>query len=117
MDFKNAFLLRALKKYCNYGSHGVTDNSSCALDIKRLDILLFIKFSYRINTHMRLSEIKPVKPKTPEQQRVANLQDQVKRAQQAVKAERARQKMAKAQQSMAQLKQPAVSWLSAAIKP
>jgi uncharacterized protein YlxW (UPF0749 family) len=47
---------------------------------------------------MRLSEIKPTKPKTPEQQRVANLQNQVKRAQQLVKAERARQKMQKARE-------------------
>ena len=49
---------------------------------------------------MRLFEIQPVKPKTPEQQRVANLQSQVKLSQQAVKAERARQKLAKAHQSL-----------------
>ena len=48
---------------------------------------------------MRLSEIKPIKPKTPEQQRVAALQATAKRAQAAVKAERARQQAAKAQQS------------------
>jgi len=48
---------------------------------------------------MRLSEIKPVKPKTPEQQRVAALQASAKRAQAAVKAERARQQATKAQQS------------------
>ena len=47
---------------------------------------------------MRLSEIKPVKPKTPEQQRVAALQATAKRAQGAVKAEPARQQAAKAQQ-------------------
>ena len=48
---------------------------------------------------MRLSEIKPIKPKTVEQQRVAALQVTAKRAQGAVKAERARQQAVKAQQS------------------
>ena len=48
---------------------------------------------------MRLSEIKPVKPKTPEEQRVAALQATAKRAHGAVKAERARQQATKAQQS------------------
>jgi len=53
---------------------------------------------------MRLSEIKPVKPKTPDQQRVANLQSQVKRAQQAVKAERALQQQRRAQQTLSKLR-------------
>jgi len=52
---------------------------------------------------MRISEIKPAKPKTPEQQRVANLQSQFKRAQQAVKAERARQQQRRAQQTLSKL--------------
>jgi hypothetical protein len=52
---------------------------------------------------MRISEIKPIKPKTPEQQRVSNLQSQVKRSQQAVKSERARQKLQKAQQGLSML--------------
>ncbi len=53
---------------------------------------------------MRLSEIQqPAKPKTPDQQRVANLQSQVKRAEQAVKAERARQQQRRAQQTLSKL--------------
>ena len=55
---------------------------------------------------MRLHEIqpktiKPNKPKTPDQQRVASLQANAKRAGQAVKAERARQQQRKAQQTLA----------------
>ena len=50
---------------------------------------------------MRLSEIKPVKPKTPEQTRIANLQIAAKRASAAVKAERDKQKIVKAQRSLA----------------
>ena len=53
---------------------------------------------------MRLSEIqsiKPTKPLTPDQQRVASLKTVAKRADQAVKAERARQQQRKAQQTLA----------------
>jgi hypothetical protein len=54
---------------------------------------------------MRLHEIQqPAKPKTPDQQRVSNLQSQVKRSQQAVKSERARQKLQKAQQGLSMLR-------------
>lgn len=56
---------------------------------------------------MRLSEIQPIKPKTPEQQKVASLQVNAKRAQQAVKAERERQKMQKAQQNLVTLRKAA----------
>ena len=61
---------------------------------------------FLINTDMRLYEIQPIKPKTPEQQRVVSLAAIAKRAQTAVKTEKARQKMAKAQQSIASLKTP-----------
>lgn len=50
-----------------------------------------------------------VKPKTPEQQRLASLQATATRAQQAAKTERERQKIAKAQQSLAQVRQQAVA--------
>ena len=59
---------------------------------------------------MRLSEIqpaKPIKPLTPDQQRVASLQTNAKRAQQAVKAERERQKISKAQQNLLTLRKAA----------
>ncbi len=55
---------------------------------------------------MRISEIQPAKPKTPEQQLVANLQKQVKRAQQAVQAERARQLVSKAQKNLLKIRKP-----------
>ena len=53
---------------------------------------------------MRLSEIqsiKPTKPLTPDQQRVASLKTLAKRAGQAVKAERARQQQRTAQKMLA----------------
>ena len=53
---------------------------------------------------MRLAEIqpaKPIKPLTPDQQRVASLKTVAKRAGQAVKAERARQQQRTAQQTLA----------------
>jgi hypothetical protein len=56
---------------------------------------------------MRLTEIQPIKPKTPDQQKVASLQTTAKRAQQAVKAERERQKITKAQQNLMTLRRAA----------
>jgi hypothetical protein len=44
-----------------------------------------------------VATIKPIKPLTPQQQRIDTLKQQVKRSQEAVKAERQRQKVAKAQ--------------------
>ena len=44
--------------------------------------------------------IKPIKPLTPEQQRINTLKQQVKRSQDAVKSERQRQRVAKAQQQL-----------------
>ena len=60
---------------------------------------------------MRLHEIqpktiKPTKPLTPDQQRVASLKTIAKRADQAVKAERARQQQRMAQQALVYAQQP-----------
>ena len=59
---------------------------------------------------MRLAEIqpaKPIKPLTPDQQRVASLQSNADRAKTAVKAERERQKITKAQQNLVTLRKAA----------
>jgi transcriptional regulator len=55
---------------------------------------------FGINTHMQIHEV-VIKPKTPEQQRVAALKATKDKAADALKAERARQKVQKAQQTMA----------------
>ena len=52
-------------------------------------------------TEAQPKTIKPTKPKTPDQQRVASLQANAKRAGQAVTAERARQQQRTAQQTLA----------------
>ena len=57
---------------------------------------------------MRLHEIqsiKPTKPLTPDQQRIATMQAAAKRADQAVKAERARQQQRTAQQALVKAQQ------------
>ena len=48
--------------------------------------------------------IKPIKPLSPEQQRINTLKQQVKRSQNAVKSERQRQQVAKAQQNLIKAK-------------
>jgi len=60
-----------------------------------LNILMLIK---------EVETIKPIKPLTPEQQRINTLKQQVKRSQDAVKSERQRQQVAKAQQSLMKAK-------------
>ena len=52
---------------------------------------------------MRIAEIKPRKPLSPDQQRIKSMQARVKQAQQAVKAERARQQIRRTQVSLAAL--------------
>ena len=52
-------------------------------------------------TEAQPKTIKPTKPLTPDQQRVASLKTLAKRAGQAVQAERARQQQRKAQQTLA----------------
>jgi uncharacterized protein YlxW (UPF0749 family) len=56
---------------------------------------------------MRISEVAPTKPITPEQSRVNGLKQRVKQAQAAVAAERQRQQAAKAQKQIAKLVRPA----------
>ncbi len=51
---------------------------------------------------MRIAEIKPQRPLSPDQQRIKSMQARVKQAQQAVKAERARQQIRRAQASLNQ---------------
>ena len=55
---------------------------------------------------MKICEIQPnvIKPKTPEQQRIASLKLQKDNASKALKAERDRQKIAKARQTIANVK-------------
>ena len=57
-------------------------------------------------TEAQPKTIKPAKPLTPDQQRVASLQANAKRAGQAVKAERARQQQRTAQQAVVKAQQP-----------
>ncbi len=49
---------------------------------------------------MRIAEIRPTKPLTPDQQRIRAMQARVKQAQQAVKAERARQQIQRAHKQL-----------------
>jgi len=53
-----------------------------------------------IASPVQIGEAKPIKPLTPDQQRIKSMQVQVKRGQEAVKAERARQKIAAGQQEL-----------------
>jgi len=62
---------------------------------------------------MRIAEIQPAKPLTPDQQRIRAMQARVKQAQQAVKAERARQKIRAGQAALAK-SWPRMSILSSA---
>lgn len=64
-------------------------------------------FTGIINNFMLILEIE--RPKTPEQQRLAQLQAGSKRASNAVKLERNRQKMQKAQKAIQTLKAPILS--------
>ena len=64
-------------------------------------------FTGIINNFMLILEIE--RPKTPEQQRLAQLQASSKRARNAVKLERNRQKMQKAQKAIQTLKAPILS--------
>lgn len=58
--------------------------------------------AYGLNTHMRIDEvIKPQAPKTPEQQRVATLQQGLEVAKRRLDTERQRQKVQRAQKQLA----------------
>ena len=54
---------------------------------------------------MRFFEIKPIKPLTPEQQRIKSLQTQKQNIAKQLKAERDRQKRQRAQQLLAKAQQ------------
>ena len=54
-----------------------------------------------------VTTIKPIRPLTPQQQRINTLKQQVKRSQDAVKAERQRQRVAKAQAQLVKARQTA----------
>jgi hypothetical protein len=49
---------------------------------------------------MRFDEISPIKPLTPDKQRIKSMQARVKQVQAAVKAERARQKIKNGQNQL-----------------
>jgi len=51
-----------------------------------------------------VTSLKPIKPLTPEEQRINTLKQQVKRSQDTVKSERQRQQVAKAQQNLIKAK-------------
>ena len=53
---------------------------------------------------MKIKEISPIKPLTPDQQRIKSMKDRVKQDQAAVKAERARQKIKRGSTELQQLK-------------
>jgi hypothetical protein len=52
---------------------------------------------------MRFDEISPIKPLTPDQQRIKSMQARVKQDQATVKAERARQKIRAGQAQLAKI--------------
>ena len=57
-------------------------------------------------TEAQPKTIQPIKPKTPDQQRIAAMKANAKRADQAVEAERARQQQRTAQQALVKAHQP-----------
>ena len=65
-----------------------------------MELIMYRYHRKELVTEMRLYEIKPQKPLTPDQARVKSMQDQVKRTQQAIKAERARQKIKSGQEQL-----------------
>jgi len=54
-----------------------------------------------ISSPNQISEVKTIKPLTPDQQRIRSMQARVKQDQQAIKAERARQKIKTALKDLA----------------
>jgi hypothetical protein len=57
----------------------------------------------KLNTFMRINEV--IKPKTPDEQRIAALKANRDRAAQALKAERDRQRITQAQRQLAKARQ------------
>lgn len=70
---------------------------------------MLLAFLHKYIKSMLIKEvntIKPIRPLTPQQQRIDTLKQQVKHSQEAVKAERQRQQVAKAQTQLAKAKMP-----------
>ena len=63
-------------------------------------------FNKQIMLIKEVTTIKPIKPLTPQQQRIDTLKQQVEHSQLAVKAERQRQRVANAQSQLARAKMP-----------
>jgi len=65
---------------------------------------LILQYQFGMNSIVsspnQISEVKTIKPLTPDQQRIKSMQARVKQDQQAVKAEWARQKIAAGQQEL-----------------
>ena len=59
-----------------------------------------------VSSPAQISEVKTIKPLTPDQQRIQSMQRQVKRGQEAVKAERAKQKIKAGQNQLAKASIP-----------
>jgi len=64
-----------------------------------------MKNAYSLNNCMRIFEIQPTKPLTPQQQRIKSLQTQKNNVSKQLKAERDRQKIQKAQQQISKIQQ------------
>ena len=62
-------------------------------------------FDSLTSTPLQVNEVSTSKPPTPQQQRIASLQQQAKRSQQAVKQERLRQQQQKLNQQRSKLNQ------------
>lgn len=73
-------------------------NHSLALSGKYTDRTMTMRF-FEFNTR----PLKPIKPQTPDQARIASLQQQKDRASQALKTERERQKIARSQAALTNL--------------
>jgi hypothetical protein len=56
-----------------------------------------------VSSPTQISEVKVIKPLTPDQQRIKSMQARVKQSQAAVKAERARQKIKSGQNQLIDL--------------
>ncbi len=69
----------------------------------------FFISEFQINIGMRFFEIKPIKPLTPQQQRIKSLQTQKQNISKQLKAERDRQKIQRAQQTIQSVISKAIS--------
>lgn len=88
------FIALALTSFM--ASPAFADNKAIAVD-EMAGYLEFVDYGGAL---MRIAEIKPQRPLSPDQQHIKSMQARVKQAQQAVKAERARQQIRRAQTSL-----------------